>query len=95
MSPLTLLPIEILESIIRHLLDRKVDDFDGIANQDLQNVRLVCKAVWPPSHFVTRMPSSRKIGWTDTKRSQTSYNRHSFVVRERGTRLEAVGTQRL
>ena len=40
-----ILPNELLESVVQHLQDRKIDSFDVVANHDLQNVRLVCKTV--------------------------------------------------
>ena len=45
MASFGLLPNELLESIVKHVQDRKIDSFDVVANRDLQSVRLVCKTV--------------------------------------------------
>ena len=39
------LPNELVESVVQHLQDRKIDSFDIVAIRDLQSVRLVCKTV--------------------------------------------------
>lgn len=51
MASFALLPNEILDVFIKHLLDRKINDFDPVAIRDLQNVRLVCGTVCRAPHF--------------------------------------------
>ena len=51
MPSFALLPNEILNLFIKHLLDRKIHDFDLVAIRDLQNVRLVCRTVCRAPHF--------------------------------------------
>ena len=53
MASFGMLPNELLGSVVEHLQDRKIDDFDIVATQDLQNLRLTCIAVCGPSYLTT------------------------------------------
>ncbi|CAD6592755.1 MAG: hypothetical protein ASARMPREDX12_006437 [Alectoria sarmentosa] len=42
MASFGMLPNELLRSVVEHLKDQKIDNFDIVATQDLQNLRLTC-----------------------------------------------------
>ena len=61
MASFGLLPNELVESVVKHLQDRKIDSFDIVANRDLQSVRLVCKTVRKISMLTTyRLAQAKK-----------------------------------
>lgn len=45
MAPFDMLPNELLEFVVGHVLDGKTNHFDYVATPVLQSVRLVCRTV--------------------------------------------------
>ena len=48
MAPLASLPNELLDPVVKHVRDQKIDDLSSVATRDLQNIRVACRTACRP-----------------------------------------------